>query len=229
MTKLGVNVDHIATLRQAREESFPDPIALAKEAIAGGADGIVCHLREDRRHIKDDDVVLLRKLSTRLDLEMAATREMLRFALKIKPEMVTLVPEKRREITTEGGLDAAGQLKQLKLYVDKLQAAGIIVSLFVDPEVKQIEAAAKLRARFVEIHTGAYARGGSLGKIKSIVNKAVELGLRVNAGHGLDYNNVKPIAAIPEVEELNIGFSIIARSVVVGMRQAVKEMKDVIS
>ncbi|MBI5400421.1 pyridoxine 5'-phosphate synthase [Candidatus Saganbacteria bacterium] len=225
MIRLGVNIDHIATLRQARLEGFPDPALLAEEAIAGGADGIVCHLREDRRHVQDDDVIRLRKLPTRLDLEMAATSEMLKIALKIKPDMVTLVPEKRQEITTEGGLNAANQLKKLKLYVAKLQRAGIIVSLFVDPESKQIAAAAKVGAKFIEIHTGEYARGGSLVKVKQIVDKAVKLGLRVNAGHGLDYDNVKPIAAIPGVEELNIGFSIIARAVIVGLRQAVKEMK----
>ncbi|MFH1347166.1 MAG: pyridoxine 5'-phosphate synthase [Candidatus Margulisiibacteriota bacterium] len=242
MIKLGVNIDHIATLRQARKESFPDPVLLAREAVSGGADGIVCHLREDRRHIQDDDVVRLRKLKTRLDLEMAATPEMLRFALKIKPDMVTIVPEKRQEITTEGGLDVKSKLQNpkskinLKSEIQKLKKAGIIVSLFVDPEEEQVEASKEAGADFIELHTGRYARSSYVKGQKQSVKRELEkigvaaqqarlIGLRVNAGHGLDYNNVEEIAKIPGMEELNIGFSIIARSVVVGMKKAVIEMR----
>ncbi|MBU1026149.1 MAG: pyridoxine 5'-phosphate synthase [Candidatus Margulisbacteria bacterium] len=239
MIKLGVNIDHIATLRQARQESFPDPVQLAKEAIAGGADGIVCHLREDRRHIQDNDVIALRKLNTRLDLEMAATAEMLKFALKIKPDMVTIVPEKRAEITTEGGLDVVRYKNKLGPIIKKLQAKGILVSLFIDPVSKQIEESAVLTADFIEIHTGKYARASyvkgkklsqarELEKIGLFTQKARLIGLRVNAGHGLDYNNVKEIVRIPGMEELNIGFSIIARAVSVGMKQAVIDMRRAI-
>ncbi len=234
--KLGVNIDHIATLRQARRENFPDPVEAAREAISGGVDGIVCHLREDRRHIQDEDVFRLRKLKTRLDLEMAATDDMLRFALKIKPDMVTLVPEKRQEITTEGGLDVVGSRTKLKSIIEKLKKAGITVSLFIDPEDKQIEESANLLADFIEIHTGKYARASYIkGKTQSIKKelekigmasqKARLIGLRINAGHGLDYNNVREIAKIPGMEELNIGFSIVARSVFSGMKQAVIEMR----
>jgi pyridoxine 5-phosphate synthase len=238
--KLGVNLDHIATLRQARREIFPDPAEAAREAISGGADGIVCHLREDRRHIQDEDVFKLRKLKTRLDLEMAATSEMLKFALRVIPDMVTLVPEKRQEITTEGGLDVKLKIKNQKskvmLIIKKLQSAGIVVSLFVDPEPEQINASAETGAEFVEIHTGKYARSSyvkertltikkELEKIKAAVKLAKGLGLRINAGHGLDYNNVRKIAKIPGMEELNIGFSIVARSVFVGIKQAVIEMR----
>lgn len=242
MTKLGVNIDHIATLRQARRETFPDPVSAAKEAIKGGADGIVCHLREDRRHIQESDVFRLRKLKTRLDLEMALTEEMVRFALKVKPNMVTIVPERRQEITTEGGLDVKSKVQSSKLktnlksQIQKLQEAGIIVSLFVDPEPEQIKASAETGAEFVEIHTGKYARASyikgriltirkELKKIEAAARLARSLGLKVNTGHGLDYNNVGEIAKIPGIEELNIGFSIVARSVFVGMRQAVAEMR----
>ncbi|MDI6732283.1 MAG: pyridoxine 5'-phosphate synthase [Candidatus Margulisbacteria bacterium] len=252
--RLGVNIDHIATLRQARQEIFPDPIEAAKGAIAGGADGIVCHLREDRRHIQDEDVIRLRKLDTRLDLEMAATDEMVRFALKIRPDMITLVPEKRREITTEGGLDLlkSPHPPTLKIppspsgrgdggeglgeKIQKLQKAGILVSLFIDPEQAQIAAAKETGAEFIELHTGRYARASyikgkmstvksELLKIKKMTAYAQNIDLRVNAGHGLDYNNVGPITKIPGMEELNIGFSIIARSVIVGMKEAVSEMR----
>jgi len=243
--KLGINIDHIATLRQARQESFPDPVEAAREAILGGADGIVCHLREDRRHIQDQDVFRLRKLKTRLDLEMAPTLEMLKFALKLKPEMVTLVPEKRQEITTEGGLDvkssAYGGLNSksqinFKSQVQKLKAAGIAVSLFIDPESEQIKASAQTGAEFVEIHTGKYAQASyvkgktssvktELEKIKAAVKLAKSLGLRVNAGHGLDYNNAADICKIPGIEELNIGYAVIARAVLVGIKKAVQEMR----
>ena len=236
MIKLGVNIDHIATLRQARKEAFPDPIYVAKEALAGGAHGIVCHLREDRRHIQDQDVVQLRKLKTRLDLEMAAIPEMLKVALRIKPDMVTLVPEKREEVTTEGGLDVVRYKKKLKPFIERLQKAGIVVSLFIDPEKKQVEESAVLMADFIELHTGKYARASyvkgrrlsikkELEKIGLATQQARLIGLRVNAGHGLDYINVREICRIPGMEELNIGFSIVARSVFVGMKQAVSEMR----
>ncbi|OGC20388.1 pyridoxine 5'-phosphate synthase [candidate division WOR-1 bacterium RIFOXYA2_FULL_46_56] len=226
--RLGVNVDHIATLRQARLEAFPDPVEAAKECIAGGADGIVCHLREDRRHINDRDLKRLRQLPTRLDMEMAATDEMLKIALKIKPDMVTLVPEKRREVTTEGGLHLTSKLKKT---IDKLQDKGIDVSLFIDPDLKQVEEAAVLGARFIEIHTGRYSRrlgDREIRKIGTAVQKARLIGLRINAGHGIDYNNIGPILKIPGIEELNIGFSIIVRAVFVGIRQAVEEMREAI-
>jgi len=237
MIKLGVNIDHIATLREARKESFPDPVLAASEAIAGGADGIVCHLREDRRHIQDADVYRLRKLDTRLDLEMAPTEEMARFALKLRPEMVTLVPEKRAEITTEGGLNVVKSSSKLKRIIEKLKKKKILVSLFIDPEKKQVEESAVLIADFIEIHTGKYARASYIkGKALSIekelrkiyisTQQARLIGLRINAGHGLDYNNVSDIIKIPGIEELNIGFSIIARSVLVGMKRAVEEMRE---
>lgn len=236
MIRLGINVDHIATLREARRESFPDPVLAAKEAMAGGVDGIVCHLREDRRHIQDEDVYRLRKLDSRLDLEMAATEEMLKFAIKIKPEMVTLVPEKRVEITTEGGLDVVKQASKLKRIIEKLKQKKILVSLFIDPERKQVEESAVIMADFIEIHTGKYANASyikgkaqsvknELGKIDICTQQARLIGLRINAGHGLDYNNVSAIVKIPGIEELNIGFSVVARSVIVGMRRAVAEMK----
>jgi pyridoxine 5-phosphate synthase len=233
--KLGVNIDHIATLREARQEKFPDPVGAAKAALAGGADGIVCHLREDRRHIQDCDVVGLRQLPTRLDLEMAATDEMTRIALKLKPDMVTIVPEKRQEITTEGGLDLKSKVKsqksKLRNIIRKLQDKGIKVSLFIDPDHDQVAEAAVLMADFIELHTGKYCRSGSareLEKLGVAAQQARLIGLRVNAGHGLDYHNVSPIAKIPGMEELNIGFAIIARSVLVGLKQATREMKEAI-
>jgi pyridoxine 5-phosphate synthase len=240
--KLGVNIDHIATLRQARLEAFPDPVEAARECIAGGADGIVCHLREDRRHIQDKDVYRLRELPTRLDLEMAATDEMVKFALKVKPDYVTLVPEKRAELTTEGGLDVVRHSKKLKPIVKKLQDKGIAVSLFIDPVPAQVEESAILQTRFIEIHTGTFAnaclparqakdpakRKLEYQKIGTVTQKALLIGLRVNAGHGLDYQNVKDIVRIFGIEELNIGFSIVARSVIVGMKKATAEMKEAI-
>lgn len=235
--KLGVNIDHIATLRQARQEAFPDPVEAARECIAGGADGIVCHLREDRRHIQDKDVYRLRELPTRLDLEMAATDEMVKIALKLKPDYVTLVPEKRQEITTEGGLDVKSKSKsqkaKLQLKIQKLQEAGITVSLFIDPVLAQVEESAILQAKFIEIHTGMFANAKTpahrkleLQKIGTAVQKARLIGLRINAGHGLDYKNVREIVGVPGIEELNIGFSIVARAVLLGMRKAVAEMKE---
>lgn len=228
--RLGINIDHIATLRQARKENFPDPVLAAKEALLAGADGIVCHLREDRRHIQDKDVWALKEISPRLDFEMAATDEMVNFALKLKPYMVTLVPEKRQEITTEGGLDIKSEIKkqksEIKSKIKKLQDKGILVSLFIDPEKGQIEAAQESGAHFIEIHTGSYALSPKkeISKIREVCAYAKKIGLRVNAGHGLDYANVAEIVKIKEIEELNIGFSIIARSVFVGMQQAVAEM-----
>jgi len=229
--RLGVNIDHIATLRQVRLEQDPDPVKAAKEALAGGADGIVCHLREDRRHIQEQDVYQLRRLKTRLDLEMAATSWMLKFALKLKPDLVTIVPEKRHELTTEGGLEVGLQLDR---YISQLKASGILVSLFIDPEAKQIKAASLVGADFVELHTGSYAnvsaakKKSALDQIKRTVQLAMDFGLQVNAGHGLDYNNVKPIVNLAGIEELNIGFAIIARAVKVGLRQAVKEMRRLV-
>ncbi|MBU0686556.1 MAG: pyridoxine 5'-phosphate synthase [Candidatus Margulisbacteria bacterium] len=231
--RLGVNVDHIATLREARKEGIPDLMAAAKEALSGGADGIVCHLREDRRHIQDADVYALRKLAKRLDFEMAATDEMVEIATNIKPEMVTIVPEKREELTTEGGLDVVTIFEDLKPKVAKLNAAGILVSLFIEPDPVVIRKSKETGAAYIEIHTGRYAIAKDpkpvLDKIIKACNLAEELGLRVNAGHGLDYQNTRAIAEIPQVEELNIGFSIIARSVFVGIKQAVKEMVDLLN
>jgi pyridoxine 5-phosphate synthase len=241
--RLGVNIDHVATLREARREAFPDPVAAAEAALAGGADGIVCHLREDRRHINDADVARLRRLKTRLDLEMAATDEMTRIAVKIRPDMVTIVPEKRREVTTEGGLDLNPKSKiknpNIESVIRKLKKAGIVVSLFIDPDHDQVAEAAVLQADFVELHTGRYARasyvrgeklsvGRELEKVGVAAQQARLIGLRVNAGHGLDYHNAGPVARIPGMEELNIGYSIIARSLFVGLKQAVKEMKKLL-
>ncbi|MBU1616653.1 MAG: pyridoxine 5'-phosphate synthase [Candidatus Margulisbacteria bacterium] len=239
MVKLGVNIDHIATLREARKESFPDPLSAAKEALSGGADGIVCHLREDRRHIQERDILGLKKMKVRLDLEMAPTAAMLAFALKIKPEMVTLVPEKRLEITTEGGLDLLASRTKLAKMVQRLKKAGIVVSLFIDPDIGQIKAAAELGADFIELHTGCFARASyvkgksgttqkELAKLKRAAQLTLSLGLRVNAGHGLDYHNAAAIAKIKGVEELNIGFSIIARGLSVGIRTATAEMRRII-
>jgi pyridoxine 5-phosphate synthase len=232
--RLGVNIDHVATLRQARGEGIPDLMAAAAEVMAGGADGLVCHLREDRRHIQDRDVVLLSKLPaeagrpTNLDLECAATDEMVKIALKVKPKLVTFVPEKRQELTTEGGLNVAAKYDELKLRVTKLEKAGIRVSLFIEPDEKAIKKARETGASFIEIHTGCYANAlrpeVEIKKIIEACALAEDLGLRVNAGHGLNYENVGPIAQIAQVEELNIGFSIIVRSVFVGLKQAVRDM-----
>ncbi len=230
MVKLGVNIDHIATLRQARKEGFPSPVEAAKICIKAGADGIVAHLREDRRHIQDKDIQEIRKAVKRFDMEMAATSEMLKIALKIKPDIVTLVPEKRQEVTTEGGLDVIKQISYLRGYIAKLQSKGIIVSLFVDPDPEQIIASAKTGAKFIEIHTGDYANSPSKSRkkklevIKEAVRLAQRLGLRVNAGHGLDFNNARAVAKITGIEEFNIGFSIIADAVFNGLAVAVKKM-----
>lgn len=236
MPKLGVNIDHIATLREARKEGCPSPVEAARLCVSAGADGIVAHLREDRRHIQDKDIFDIRKAVKRFDMEMAATAEMQKIALRVKPDIVTLVPEKRQEVTTEGGLDVARQLKYLSKYVKRLQDRGIDVSLFIDPHNKQISAAARSGARFIEIHTGAYAnakgilsRAKELKKIKNAVALARKQGLMVNAGHGLDLSNAKRIASIKGIEEFNIGFSIIVDSLFVGIEKAVKRMKKEIS
>lgn len=234
MLSLGVNIDHIATLRQARRTVEPDPIAAAVIAELAGADGITVHLREDRRHIQDRDVRLLRQtVRTHLNLEMAATEEMVAIALEIKPDYVTLVPERREEITTEGGLDVAGQVSRLRDVVGQLQGSGIPVSLFIDPDPTQVAAAAQVGARWVELHTGRYAEASSaaqrqveLDHLEKASQQALQLGLRVNAGHGLTYWNVGPVARIPGMEELNIGHSIISRAVLVGLDRAVRDMRQ---
>lgn len=230
---LGVNVDHIATLRQARGTQFPDPAHAATVAEHAGADGITIHLREDRRHIQDRDVYVMAKtIQTRMNLEMAVTDEMIGIALEVNPEYVCLVPEKREELTTEGGLDVIGNEAKIADAVAKLSAAGIKVSLFVDAIDAQLDACARVKAPFVEIHTGAYAdaendkeRDEELARIAAGCKYAADLGLTVNAGHGLHYHNVKPIAAIPEIYELNIGHAIIARAAIDGLAKAVSDMK----
>jgi pyridoxine 5-phosphate synthase len=230
---LGVNIDHVATLRQARRTVEPDPVAAAVLAELGGADGITTHLREDRRHIQERDIRLLRQtVRTRLNLEMAATSEMVAIALDLKPNYVTLVPEKREEVTTEGGLDVIGNLTRLAEVVNQLQSAQIPVSLFIDPEPDQITATAKIEAQFIELHTGKYAEASQensqaqeLNALKQGCEQALSLGLRVNAGHGLTYWNVYPVACLPGMEELNIGHTIISRAVLVGLERAVREMK----
>lgn len=234
MLTLGVNIDHIATIRQARRTVEPDPVAAAVLAELGGADGITVHLREDRRHIQDRDVRLLRQtVRSHLNLEMAATDEMVAIALDIKPDYVTLVPEKREEVTTEGGLDIARQSDRLNEIVDKLQSAGIPVSLFIDADTAQIDASVKVKAKFIELHTGQYAeakneasRNKELAILAQGCKQAIDAGLRVNAGHGLTYWNVYPVACIPGMEELNIGHTIISRAALVGMERAVREMKQ---
>nr|WP_239552633.1 pyridoxine 5'-phosphate synthase [Oceanisphaera litoralis] len=230
---LGVNIDHIATLRNARGTSYPDPVQAAALAEQAGADGITVHLREDRRHIVDRDVDLLSQtIQTRMNLEMAVTDEMLDIACRIKPAFVCLVPEKREEVTTEGGLDVAGQLDKVGAAVARLTEAGIKVSLFVDADRAQIDAVIATGAPYIEIHTGHYAdapteaeRSAELKRISAIASYAHDLGLKVNGGHGLHYHNVKPIAAIPEMLELNIGHAIIARAAFDGLEKAIRDMK----
>jgi len=229
---LGVNIDHVATLRQARGVTYPDPLLAALLAEQSGADSITLHLREDRRHIQDRDVQLFKQaLQTRMNLEMAATAEMLKIAAAIRPQDVCLVPEKRAEVTTEGGLDVAGQRAQLTDACLQLKESGARVSLFIDPDRKQIEAALQVGAPVIELHTGAYAEHSGDAQTEELIRlveaarHAQSLGLVVNAGHGLHYHNVQPIAAIREIVELNIGHSIVARSVFVGFEAAVREMK----
>ncbi|PSW18619.1 pyridoxine 5'-phosphate synthase [Photobacterium sanctipauli] len=230
---LGVNIDHIATLRNARGTRYPDPVHAAEVAERAGADGITIHLREDRRHITDRDVRILREtIQTRMNLEMAVTDEMVQIALETKPEFVCLVPEKREELTTEGGLDVVGQLEKVKAATKTLSEAGIKVSLFIDADREQIDAAVACGAPYIELHTGHYADAESeeeqldeLKKIAAAASYADDQGIKVNAGHGLTYHNVKPIAALPELYELNIGHSIMGRAMFDGLNKAVADMK----
>jgi pyridoxine 5-phosphate synthase len=232
MIGLGVNIDHVATLRQQRGTLYPDPVQAALEAEQAGADAITAHLREDRRHIQDRDIERLRAtITTRLNLEMAVTDEMIEIARRVRPQDCCLVPERREELTTEGGLDVAGQLPRIADACKRLAEAGVRVSLFIDADAAQIEAAAETGAPFIELHTGIYAEAGGdaraaeLARLQLAVAQARALGLRVNAGHGLNYHNVQPVAAIPGLDELNIGHAIVARAVFSGLRAAVSEMK----
>jgi pyridoxine 5-phosphate synthase len=240
MIELGVNIDHIATVRQARRTYEPDPVWAAVEAQLGGADGITVHLREDRRHIQDDDVLRLHQLTQiKLNLEMAATDEMVGIARRIRPQMAMLVPEGRHEITTEGGLDVAAQEKRLREVVARLAGEGIVVSVFIDAELRQVEAARRIGGAVCEVHTGPYAhafhgRGrdaespavlAELDKIRAAGEAIRSLGMRFNAGHALNYYNVAPVARLPGVRELHIGHAIVSRALFVGMREAVREMK----
>jgi len=237
IVRLGVNIDHVATVRQARGVAYPDPIQAALLAISAGADGITLHLREDRRHIQDRDLhVLKERCTVPINLEMAATAEMIRIAETVRPEHCCLVPEKREELTTEGGLDVVGQESQLTEACRQLGTAGIEVSLFIDPDLQQIEAAKRCGAPVIELHTGHYAdaitedlQEQELQRIKEATTFAKTQGLIVNAGHGLHYKNVQAIAAIPRINELNIGHSIIAQAVFEGLENAVRRMKDLIS
>ena len=240
MIELGVNIDHVATLRQARRTYEPDPVWAAVEAHLGGADGITVHLREDRRHIQDEDVRRLRELvNIKLNLEMAATPEMIGIACRVKPEMAMLVPEGRHEITTEGGLDVAGQEAKLRTAVTQLADAGIVTSVFIDAEIAQVEAAARIGAKVCEVHTGPYAHAfhakgrdpesaavvAELAKIRAAGEAIRGLGLRFNAGHALNYFNVQPVARLPDIRELHIGHAIVSRAVFIGVREAVRQMK----
>jgi pyridoxine 5-phosphate synthase len=238
MVKLGLNIDHVATVREARKERNPDPIAAAAIAEMAGAHGITVHLREDLRHIQERDVRLLRQtVATRLNLEMSPTQAMVQFALELQPDMVTLVPERRQELTTEGGLDVAGHERELEKIVQNLRAQRIKVSLFIDPEARQVKAAQKVSADAVELHTGNFSRAfheaageaAWLAERSRLVDAAgigVRLGLRVNAGHGLDYQNVSQVSSIASIDELNIGHSIISRAIMVGMDRAVRDMLE---
>ena len=240
MIELGVNIDHVATLRQARRTWEPDPVWAAVEAHLGGADGITVHLREDRRHIQDEDVRRLRELTqVKLNLEMAATDEMVGIACRLKPEMAMLVPEGRHEVTTEGGLDVVAQEARLTSVVGRLADAGIVTSVFIDAELAQVEAAARIGARVCEIHTGPYAHAfhnagrdaesasvlAEIAKVREAGDAIRGLGMRLNAGHALNYYNVQPIARLAGVRELHIGHAIVSRAVFAGMREAVREMK----
>jgi len=236
MIKLGVNIDHVATIRQARKGRQPDPVMAAAVCEHAGCDSIVCHLREDRRHIQDRDLVILREtVKTMLNLEMATAEEVVAIAVRVRPEQATLVPERREELTTEGGLDVRSHLQRIREVTTRLQEAGTRVSLFIEPHPDQIAAAKEAGARFIEIHTGRYAdsitekdREIRLTEIISATEYARSIGLRVNAGHGLDYLNTAPICTIPGIEELNIGHSIIARAVIVGLDRAVRDMLTLI-
>lgn len=230
--ELGVNIDHIATLRQARRTYEPDPVRAALLCELGGADGITVHLREDRRHIQDRDLRLLRDtVAVKLNLEMACTDEMSRIARAIRPDQITLVPEKREEVTTEGGLDVIGQRDAVRKVIDALAGTGIDISLFIDASLEQVDASADLGVKAVELHTGAYAeaRGEAqreqLEKLRAAGVRVIERGMRLHAGHGLNYNNVQPVARIERMQELNIGHSIVSRAVFIGLTEAVREMK----
>lgn len=235
--KLLLNVDHIATLRNARGETQPNPVTAALIAEQAGIDGIVVHLREDRRHINERDVRLLRELiTTKLDLEMAATEEIIKIACDIGPELSTLVPEKRQELTTEGGLNVIDNISSLKNAISELHNSDIEVSLFIEPDLKQIDAAAEIESDFIEIHTGVFANAISeeeqfdeLDRIRIAIKHAKKLGLGVNAGHGLDYKNIKVFRELTDIDELSIGHAIIARAVFVGLKQAVREMFDLLN
>ncbi|WP_417391597.1 pyridoxine 5'-phosphate synthase [Gimesia sp.] len=237
MPALGVNIDHVATVRQARLTYEPDPVWAAVLAELGGADGITLHLREDRRHIQDHDLYTMKKtVQVKLNLEMAAEEEMTQIALDVHPDQVSLVPEKREELTTEGGLDVIANAERVSQCVQRLQQAGIEVSLFIDPDPAQIAASKKAGVHAVELHTGRYADASSVGEQEqelNILKKAsaftIEQGMKLHMGHGLTYCNVTPVAAIPQVSELNIGHSIISRAVLVGMEQAVREMKALVN
>jgi len=236
MPRLSVNVDHVATIRQARRGDIPDPVTAAAIAELAGADGIIVHLREDRRHIQDRDLSILRKtVKTMLNMEMAAVEEMIRIALEIKPDMVTLVPEKREELTTEGGLEVKLRKKELKETVEVLQGSDIMVSLFINPDSAQIKAAHKIGVDCVEIHTGTFCdakeeeKDKELQRIEDAVSIASKLKLRVHAGHGIDYRSIKDLRDINNIEEFSIGHSIIARSVLVGLDQAVREMISLVN
>ncbi|MCX5665811.1 MAG: pyridoxine 5'-phosphate synthase [Candidatus Omnitrophica bacterium] len=232
MTKLGVNIDHVATVREARGGANPDPVEAAMDCIGAGCDSIVCHLREDRRHIKDDDVWRLREaVKTVLNLEMSIAKDIVEIACKVRPEQTTLVPEKRRELTTEGGLDVVKYFGKIARVIEKFNEKKIETSLFIDPSRVQIDASKKAGASIIELHTGEYAdartnsaRLKELDKIKRSAEYAISIGLEVNAGHGLNYANVRDVAMIKGINELNIGHSIVARAIIVGMRQAVEEM-----
>lgn len=235
MPKLHVNIDHVATVRQARRETFPDPVAWALAAERAGARGITAHLRMDRRHIQERDVLALRKkISTRLNLELSLEPTIVAFALRVRPQAACLVPENREEVTTEGGLDVVREQKRLARVVPQLAQRGAEVSLFIDPDEAQVEASARAGAEFVELHTGSYARARGaarrreLARLVRACERAHALGLRVNAGHGLDYDNVAPIVKLPHVEELNIGFAIVARALFTGVDAAVGDMAKLV-
>ena len=230
---LGVNIDHVATLRQARGTHYPDPVQAAIEAEQAGADSITLHLREDRRHIQDRDVVMLQDiLQTRMNLEMSVTEEMLDIACRVRPVDCCLVPERREELTTEGGLDVAGQMDRMRYACQRLSEAGVRVSLFIDADRRQVEASGEVGAPCIEIHTGHFADAGNRSdqdaefrKIRQAICLGADIGLQVNAGHGLHYHNVQAIASLPQVRELNIGHAIVARAVISGLGEAVREMK----
>ena len=232
-----LNVDHIATLRNARGENQPDPVTLALIAEQAGIDGIVVHLREDRRHINERDLRLLRELvTTKLDLEMAAVPEIINIACDVQPELATLVPEKRLELTTEGGLNVIDNIEQVSSAIKQLHEAGIAVSLFIEPDINQINAAAEISADMIELHTGHYANAATedeqldeLERVRVAARHAKKLGLGVNAGHGLDYQNIKQFIEVQDIDEVSIGHAVIARAVVVGIREAIEEMKKILS